>query len=343
MRKVLLTTTALVALGGVSAASALDISGSYAFTYTDTQNSGNSADAAGVSGDTFGNDTQIDFTNSITTDAGLTWTALYRIEGTPAVEDMGLTVSGDFGTIMAGQTDGIVDGMDTFMLGSAMAESGAPGTTANTALGTATTHLNLRTSAAVLDNATTGKIGWQSNEMSGFQVGVSYEDAGATATTNNDVMSWIVTYDFGLAKVGYASADVDSANDDGADNSMTHYGLSTSFMGATLAAGFGNSKTSDTAVAGGAGVSDIDTRDLGISYNVDDNLSLYYVNVRSEENTGANASDKLESHAYGGYYTIAPGITANLEWAESDYSDATAGNSTSDSRTRTYGFLKVAF
>jgi len=34
MRKVLLTTTALVALGGVSAASALDISGSYEFTYT---------------------------------------------------------------------------------------------------------------------------------------------------------------------------------------------------------------------------------------------------------------------------------------------------------------------
>jgi hypothetical protein len=343
MRKVLLTTTALVALGGVSAASALDISGSYAFVYSDISNSGGSADAAGVSGDSFAADTNIDFTNSIATDSGLTWGALYRIDEDGNVEDMGLTVSGDFGTAMAGQTDGIVDGMDNFMLGSAMPEAGGPGTTANTALGTATTHLNLRTGAAVTDNEGTGKIGWRSNEMSGFQVGVSYEDAGATATTNNDVMSWIVTYDFGLAKVGYASADVDSANDDGADNSMTHYGLSTSFMGATLAAGFGNSKTSDTAVAGGAGVSDIDTRDLGISYNVDDNLSLYYVNVRSEENTGANASDKLESHAYGGYYTIAPGITANLEWAESDYSDATAGNSTSDSRTRTYGFLKVAF
>ncbi len=32
MRKVLLTTTALVALGGVSAASALEISGNYEFT-----------------------------------------------------------------------------------------------------------------------------------------------------------------------------------------------------------------------------------------------------------------------------------------------------------------------
>ena len=34
MRKVLLTTTALVALGGVSAASAIDISGSYSIDYT---------------------------------------------------------------------------------------------------------------------------------------------------------------------------------------------------------------------------------------------------------------------------------------------------------------------
>ena len=303
MRKILLTTTALVALGGVSAASAVDISGSYGFTYTDTSNTGGSADAAGVSGDAFGNDTQLDFTNSITTDAGLTWTALYRINGTPAVEDMGLTVSGDFGTAMAGQTDGIVDGMDGFMLGSAMAESGGPGTTNNTAL-----TYSLNTGAAVTDNAGTGKIGWRSNEMSGFQAGVSYEDAGSAAGANNDVMSWILTYDFGVAKIGYASADVDSANDDGADTQMSHYGVGTSFMGATLAVGFGNEKTSDTAVNGGQNLSKIDTRDIGISYDVDDNLSLYYVNVRSEEKSanGADAGDKLESQAYGAYYTIAP-------------------------------------
>ena len=38
MRKVLLTTTALVALGGVSAASAIDISGTYMFDYTINDN-----------------------------------------------------------------------------------------------------------------------------------------------------------------------------------------------------------------------------------------------------------------------------------------------------------------
>ena len=40
MRKILLTTTALVALGGVSAASAIEISGGYTFDYNDTSNTG---------------------------------------------------------------------------------------------------------------------------------------------------------------------------------------------------------------------------------------------------------------------------------------------------------------
>ena len=48
MRKVLLTTTALVALGGVSAASAIDISGSYGVEYYSESNTGGSADAADV-------------------------------------------------------------------------------------------------------------------------------------------------------------------------------------------------------------------------------------------------------------------------------------------------------
>ena len=73
MRKVLLTTTALVALGGVSAASAIDISGSYGVEYYSESNTGGSADAADVSGDTFNQDGLIDFSGSSTADSGLTF------------------------------------------------------------------------------------------------------------------------------------------------------------------------------------------------------------------------------------------------------------------------------
>ena len=344
MRKTLLTTTALVALGGVSAASALEIGGSYAFTYNDVANTGGSADASGVSGDSFGRDINIDFSNSITTDAGLTWGALYRLDpdATDSTEDMGITVDGDFGRVMMGQTDGFPDQMDGFMRGSAMTElvAGGPGTTNNSAL-----TYSLKTGAAVTDNESTGKVGYRSPAISGFQVGTSYEDAGSTAALNNDVMSFIVTYDFGPAKIGYASADVDSANDDGADTDETHYGGQVQIMGADIRVGFATSKTSETAAAGGENVSKIDTRDVGISYNLTDELNVYYANVRSEEKSanGADAGDKLESSNFGLYYTIAPGVTSNLEFSESDYTDATAGSGNSDARTQTFGFIKVAF
>jgi len=346
MRKVLLTTTALVALGGVSAASALDISGNYAFTYTDTSNTGGSADAAGVSGDSFGSDAILDVTNSITADNGLTFDVLYRLNHTPATEDMKITVSGDFGSFMMGPSDGPVDSNDGFMVGSSMAESGGPGTTANTALETANTGSGLHTSAATSDT-NSGNIGWSSPDINGFQAFVGFEDGGAAATANDDIMSWMVTYDFGDTmplRVGYASTDIGSTVDDGADTGETLYGGQLGIMGATINVGFGNSKTSDTSANGGANINDIDTRDIGISYDVDDSLSLYYVNVRSEEKGNVrNGGDKLESQAYGLYYTIAAGVTANLEYASSDYTDATAGSGNSDGRNTTYGFLKVAF
>jgi hypothetical protein len=344
MRKVLLTTTALVALGGVSAASALDISGNYAFTYTDTSNTGGSADAAGVSGDTFGNDMQIDFTNSITTDNGLTWGVLYRLNGTPASEDMGITVTGDMGRFMMGQTDGPVDANDGFMIGSNLTESaGGPGTTANSALETANTGSGLHAAGTTTDS-NSGNIGYSTPDINGFQVHVGYEDGGSAAGSSDDTSSILVTYDMGIVKVGYASVDTSSAADDGADTTETLYGGQANVLGATVRVGFHNSKTANTTANGGGTLYDIDTRDLGFSYDVNDALNIHYANIRSEEKGNAvNAGDKMESQIYGLYYTIAPGITANLEYSESDYTDATTGSGNSDGRNQTYGFIKVSF
>ena len=130
MRKVLLTTTALVALGGVSAASAIDISGSYGVEYYSESNTGASADAAEVSGDTFNQDGLIVFSGSSTADSGLTFGGRMTLNHAGAIEDQQMTISGDFGTIMAGAQDGMVDAMDGFMQGSALVENGS--TTATT-------------------------------------------------------------------------------------------------------------------------------------------------------------------------------------------------------------------
>ena len=336
MRKVLLTTTALVAFGGVSTASAIDISGAYSFDYRDTSNSGASADANNVSGNTLGTDGLISFSGSTTTDAGLTFGAFIKMEtnsttGNQAVsvEDQGASISGDFGYILMGQTDGIVDTMDNFMVSSNIQEVG--NTTANETVNSHT---------AVDDTEGQAKIGYKSNNISGFQFGITHGDAGSAAAANADNTSWIVSYDLGVAKLGYASAKIKNASNTGADTTMSNYGASTSFAGIGLNVGFGTDKVSG---AGGAtNTSKIDTQDLEITYSMDA-ASIYITTVKSEEKTGTNAGDKLSGQSYGLTYTIAPGASLLVEFTDTDYTDATSGGTNTDGRKTSAVSLNVSF
>ena len=336
MRKVLLTTTALVAFGGASVASAMDISGSYAFDYRDNSNSGASADAANVSGNSFGSDSLISFSGSATADSGLTFGAKMTLNGSGGIEDQGMYISGDFGYFMAGQTDGVVDGMDGFMLGSALVEVGN-----GTAKGSGTGGAGLATSAMVADNPGTGKVGYRSPEVSGFQVGVSYEDAGSAADANNDNTAWIVTYDLGVAKLGYAQSKTGNADNTGADVTKSNYGLGMTLAGVTFGGSVGTAKTAGA--AGAADTSKIDTTDVGLSYSVNDATGIYVAMLSSEEKTGTNAGDKTEGNTYGLTYSVAPGVGLLVEYADTDYTDATSGGTNTDGRTSTSISLSVSF
>ena len=342
MRKILLTTTALVALGGVSAASAIDVSGVYEFTYNDTSNTGTggTADETNVSGTEMGSDAQIDFSGSTTTDAGLTFGGMVRIATdqtndntdtqTVAVEDQGLYISGDFGYVMMGATDGVVDGMDNFMTSGSIVENG-PATT---------TDANVNNSSNVLDNEAVGKIGYRSNDISGFQFGISYEDAGDNGSENDDLTSWIVTYNvMDLATVGYAQAKVNSSEADGADTTYKQYGINTSFAGATIQVGFGSETIAGA--NGNVDTSKVDTRDFAVQYSLNDAASVYLVDVISEEKTGARIGDKLSGNSLGLSYTIAPGVSALIEHSDTDFKDSSAA--TTENRKNTMLGLSVTF
>jgi len=335
MRKVLLTTTALVALGGVSAASAIDISGSYGVEYYSESNTGGSADAADVSGDDFIDDGLIVFSGSTTADNGLTFGARMTLNHANAIEDQQMTISGDFGTFMAGAQDGMVDAMDGFMQGSDFIENGA-----STDNGGAD-GVGLLVSSMVADNPGTEKVGFQSNEISGFQVGLSYEDAGESATSNNDVTAWIVTYDLGLAKLGYAQSTTGSTTSNGAKTDQDQVGFGTTFGGVTIAASWGSSKTAGA--NGAADTSKIDTRDVGLSYSLNDATGIYAAFTNSEEKTGTNAGDKMSSSTFGLSYTIAPGVSSLIETASADYTDATTGSGNSDGLSQTTAKIVVTF
>ena len=114
MRKVLLATTALVALGGVSAASAdISVTASSSFNYVTTNTTGNegAVAAAGVVGEAEERqvNTQVDvgISASIVLDNGMTATAMIGLDesgdGQSADgDDAGMTIGGDFGTLAFG-------------------------------------------------------------------------------------------------------------------------------------------------------------------------------------------------------------------------------------------------
>jgi len=329
MRKVLLSTTALVALGGVSAASALDISGQYEFNYTNADDG--TVLTGGNNSNSFSSDGNIDFKGETTTDAGLTFGGMIRLQTNDqaaGIEDQGLYVSGDFGYVMMGQTDGVVDGMNNFMEGSDYVANGA-----------GTTNSTVNAGTGLTDNEGTGKIGYRSPDISGLQVGISMEDAGTASKA--DTTSMMITYDMGVIKFGYGTSNTPSATATGEDTEQTQYGIGGSVNGFTYAAAWGSDKL--TNVSGTSGnQSKIDTSDFLIAYDMD-NLSLYYNLVTSEEKTGANIGDKMDSNEFGIYYTIAPGVSALLSQTASDYSDATAGGTNNDTMDTTFVGLTVAF
>jgi hypothetical protein len=104
MRKVLLATTALVAMGGVTAATAdVSIGGSYRYQYQILNEGTNTSSSDG----------NITIKGSMTSDNGVTYSVVQN-NGihTGSVEDAYLQMDGDFGTIFLGETDSALDRVD---------------------------------------------------------------------------------------------------------------------------------------------------------------------------------------------------------------------------------------
>ena len=128
MRKVLFATTALVALGGVSAASAdISVSGSASHNFV----SGSGDGTYGTDSQSMSTTTDFDISGSNTLDNGMSVSGVISLdEG--GVDDSGWSLSGDFGTLAFGQAAN-----DTFgaMAVDVTADEGHGGFTATTTTG----------------------------------------------------------------------------------------------------------------------------------------------------------------------------------------------------------------
>ena len=277
MRKVLLASTALFALGSVSAMAAdISISG----TSEVVLDMGDSA-TADDSGLAIEHDIAISFTN--TTDSGITMSMVYgmddKIDDTDGADDLQTTISGDFGSFRytAAGDDHALSAID--IDGGATAEEVFSRTAAQ---GASTLH----EIASLGDQNVTYVL---PSLVDGLYV------AGSVANgtgANGEAASYGIKYDAGMFAVTYGQLK-------GQIVTTTHVGVSATMgdIGIALA------KNSDDTAG-----EDRSATLMGLTYSMGD-ITLGY---ESEQMENGTATSDEKHTAFGATYAIAPGLTASI-------------------------------
>ena len=212
MRKVLLATTALVAMSVTAAQADVSISGYQNFEVKDT----GAASTWAIDGD-------VVITSKTTTDSGLTLTAEHHINtsATPAadatvvskgnehVDDSFLDIAGDFGAVRIGNTDDALDRMDG-VNPATWDESGWGGVAFETQPEVMASYISPSVSGVTLYGSSTA-------EGAASGVGLKYANGPITAvyqswtkgTQDNTMMA--VNFTMAGATIGFSTGDQDAA------------------------------------------------------------------------------------------------------------------------------------
>jgi len=224
MRKVLLATTALVAMSVTGAQADVSISGSAVFEVF----------SPSTGAQTFTSDGSLVIKGTSTTDSGLTFTAYHdqTFEGS-AVQDAYIQVDGDFGTLRMGQTDGALDRMDGALAQNMDLEGtgGQAGALSGTAIGGDSQNISFHLPA--MNGLSV--YGETQADGAGSGLGVNYTIAGVgimlqsqTGGAGADATTMGATFGMGGIKVNVGSRTTDktaaaakiTANDIGASYTM---------------------------------------------------------------------------------------------------------------------------
>jgi len=295
MRKVLLASTALVALTSASAMAAdVTISGSYEALYSMVDDDGVTTDT-----DSLSSSNDLDFSFSETTDSGISMSYSTGFSS-GSQDDSTLTITADMGTIrITNEDDDAVEGLDIDVDGYT-AEEG-------------------RTTAPEYGggfSATTGSSVSYTlpSMMDGLTVAVAMSDGTGDAKDVGYGLSYSGASGDVSFKIAAAAGSVDNGT---AETDQSHYGLSITTGAITLGVEVNNQDiTGGTAAENAA---DYESTGFGLSYAVSDALTIGGYSRTAETGT---ASEKFEETAVGATYTIATGLSASITSTSSDI-DAT--------------------
>jgi hypothetical protein len=281
MRKVLLATTALVAMSVSAAQADVSIGGQAVFEIY----------SPSTGAQTFTTDGGINITGTETTDSGLTFTALHQaqFETAAGANDSYIDVKGDFGSVRLGDTDAALDRMDG-ATGAAMDLEG-------TGSGNSATATNLAASATQIGNGDPTAISFFAPSMNGMTIYGQAEADGAGS-------GFGVNYAIGGVSLMAQSIqdkvfDSDTANTDEAIDATA---IAASFSMAGVKFGMGSATWDSTPTQ-----EKITATDIGVSYSAN-GMTLVATSASGKQGT---RTDKYSN--VGVSYTIAPGITAMVE------------------------------
>jgi len=307
MRKIFLASTALVALGTVSAqASDLTMSGTVDWHYISYDN-GSQANA--VNGSYIDYDMDVDIKFTSTTDSGLSLTMGLGISESASQDDQYLDIAGDFGTLrLSDSLEGLADQAMDESVADNMAFV-APG------LGMHGSDLSANTVMYTLPS------------MSGITAKVHYQDAGTS--TKGDNTGFLLEYSADVAdgsvKAQYISTTTDDtgAASDSSGTDSTSTGLRVT-MGDVQVTASQHTKSINT------NAYDYTNNVLDVKYTGIDGLTLAAFTLNGDDDV--NASYDFNQSSASVTYTIASGLTASLTRTDSELTNS-AGATTNDENT----------
>jgi hypothetical protein len=310
MRKYLLSTSALAGAALLSSAAIADvsISGSFEFDYAQRDSNVSAND-----GNDMGHDQEvhINFTNK--TDSGLTITAANQLKmsaNADNTDDVSVSVSGGFGKIVMGQTDGANATYEMNAL--ALVQEEEVGTLVEATVTSTTATISTNTDGGGGNNE---QISYHLPAMGGLTAGFSF-GTGSIAK-NNEYTAFGLKYAMEAAgaaiTVGYSTKTTETAT--AADDDRTSLGIDIA-MGAVK---IGISQGTVEGVT-----MDENVNSAGISYDLGNGLIVAAGMTSSEDDK--DAGEEYDMSTYEAAYTIASGLSAVLNVTDFDYENGTGSS-----------------
>ena len=240
-----------------------------------------------------------------------------------------MSISGGFGKLTVGNTDGAADAMAIDGKDLVAEEHGMSGTLN-------TTYNTIKQDTGSQLDGNDNKVTYMLPAMGGFSAGVSFADSGANTST--DTTSFGAQYAMeangAAVTIGYTSETEENATE---DKDARTIGAKVVMNGISFIANQMNYEENGEDQTGNS---------FGVAYTLPSGLSLGYATVTVEDDGATQTGEEFTANHYEAAYSIASGLSAVITVSDYDYKVGTgsdASNKTADSGTISSFMLKAAF